>query len=64
MNLTQYESMDPNIVYSMANARLRVQNASLGDFCDDNAIDCEAFLEYMARHGFHYHDASNQFRSV
>lgn len=62
MELKEYKSMDPNIIYSIVNARLRVHDRNLAAFCEDNGIDLQEFTSYMYEHGFSYHPENNQFR--
>ena len=42
MELKNFKTMDPDIVYSIVNARLRVVNPTLEAFCEDNDIDLVA----------------------
>ena len=62
MELKNFKEMDPNILYSIVNARLRVANPTLEAFCEDNDIDMVEFLLHMEAHGFCYHSESRQFR--
>ncbi|MPN41763.1 hypothetical protein SDC9_189318 [bioreactor metagenome] len=62
MDLKNFQTMDPNILYSIVNARLRVTNSSLTDFCEDQALDLDQFSRYMEQQGFVYHPETNQFR--
>lgn len=62
MNFTNYRTMDPFILYSFINTRLRDVYPDLSAFCEDNALDLQDFLDHMARHGFEYNETTNQFR--
>ena len=62
MELKNFKTMDPDIVYSIVNARLRVVNPTLEAFCEDNDIDLTEFLLHMEAHGYCYHPETHQFR--
>lgn len=62
MELKNFKTMDPNILYSIVNARLRVVNPTLEAFCEDNDINMGEFLLHMEENGFCYHPESHQFR--
>ncbi len=62
MELKQFKSMDPNILYSIVNARLRVSSPSLEAFCEDQDIDLNEFIAHMEANGFCYHPENRQFR--
>lgn len=62
MELKNFKAMDPNILYSFINARLRVSSPSLEVFCEDQGIDMTELLEHMMAHGFCYNEELHQFR--
>lgn len=62
MDLTGYQEMDPSILYSIINMRLRNSRMSLAEVLDDLDIDLTAFTAHMADHDFHYNEKTNQFR--
>lgn len=54
--------MDPNILYSFVNMRLRDRHSDLESFCYDTGLVVSEFKAFMAEHGFHYVKKLNQFR--
>jgi hypothetical protein len=64
MELKNFKTMDPHILYSIVNARLRVVNPTLEAFCEDNDIDPREFLLYMEENGYCFHPETNQFRGA
>ncbi|MFZ2258083.1 MAG: DUF4250 domain-containing protein [Clostridiaceae bacterium] len=54
--------MDPNILYSLVNTRLRDFHEDLASFCYDNGLHEDEFQSFMADHNFHYNKKLNQFR--
>ena len=62
MNFENYKTMDPHIFLSLVNARLRVRNNDLEDFCKENDIDQDELLGHMDKKGYTYNSNLNQFR--
>ncbi len=62
MDFRNYRTMDPNILYSFVNTRLRDFHTSLENFCYDNGLDPKAFEAFLAEYGFEYDKKLNQFR--
>lgn len=54
--------MDHNIFLSLVNARLRVRNHDLEDFCKENDIDQEELIKYLDKKGYSYIVKINQFK--
>lgn len=64
MDFTQYHKMDPHILYSIINMRMRNTQTNLEAVLYDLDIDVAAFTRHMAHHGFFYLPETNQFRSI
>jgi len=62
MNLSNYRHMDPALLYSLINTKLRNDYADLDDLVRSLDIDREALEKYLAAAGFVYHAGQNQFR--
>lgn len=62
MDFRNYRAMDPNILYSFVNSRLRDFHTHLESFCYDNGLVPEEFEAFMAEYGFYYDHKINQFR--
>jgi hypothetical protein len=60
--LTNFENMDPFILLSAVNMRLRDQYSSLDDLCKSEEIDKEALIKRLADTGFSYNEDQRQFR--
>ena len=53
---------DPMILLSYVNMKLRDGYASLREFCEEKNTDVAALVAKLAAVGFHYDEATNQFR--
>ena len=53
---------DPNILLSVVNTKLRDRYSSLDELCDDLDEDKTALVEKLAKAGYAYDPASNQFK--
>lgn len=55
-------SMDPHILLSMVNLKLRDYYSSLDSYCDDIGIDKSIIEEKLKGVGYYYNVEINQFR--
>ena len=55
-------SMDPNILLSMVNLKLRDYYGSLEDYCEDLGINKALLEENLEKIGYSYNREINQFR--
>lgn len=55
-------NMDPNIVVSIINLKLRDFYSSLSAFCDDIGVNQEELERRLLAYGYVYKDDVNQFR--
>lgn len=62
MNLSNFKSMDPNILYSMVNMALRDFGENLSVFCKTHDINEEELKEVLAKADYHYIEEINQFK--
>lgn len=62
MDLSAYAGMDPAILYSILNMRLRDHDADLDDLAAGNGIGRAALERHMAGLGYRYDAAQRQFR--
>lgn len=54
--------MDPNILVSMVNMKLRDFYANLDQYCDDAEIDKAQLIEKLSKVGYEYNIELNQFK--
>lgn len=64
MNLDRYRTMDPNLLYSLVNTRLRNDYESLEDLARSLDLDRTALEQRLADAGFVYVAELNQFRAA
>ncbi len=64
MDLKNYRKMDPVILFSILNTKLRDFSEDLKDLSLEHNIDIEELTEYMKSKGFIYSEETNQFRSI
>lgn len=62
MPLQKFQNMDPHILLSIVNMKLRDQYSSLDDLVRSYDIDPEALCNKLSDAGYHYQTASNQFK--
>lgn len=62
MDLSMYRAMDPAILASIINMRIRNSGTDLQAVLDDLDLEVEAFIRHMAKHGYRYSPATDQFR--
>lgn len=55
-------NMDPNILVSMVNMKLRDFYSSLDSYCDDINVSRNIVEEKLGKAGYKYHSDSNQFK--
>lgn len=54
--------MDPNILLSMINMKLRDQYSSLDLLCDDLDIEKKNIINILGDIGYNYNETTNQFK--
>ncbi|MCG7498629.1 DUF4250 domain-containing protein [Vibrio sp. Of7-15] len=62
MNLANFESMDPNMLMSIVNMKLRDDFGDLDNLVKYFDIDKQALLDKLASAGFEYLEEAKQFR--
>lgn len=62
MDLSNYRSMDPNMLYSIVNMKLRNEFEDLDELATALELDRETLERRLAERGFVYDPAQNQFR--
>ena len=53
---------DPNLLVGVINLKLRDNYSSLDALCDDMDEDKQDLIDRLAKAGFNYNEATNQFR--
>lgn len=53
---------DPNLLVGVINLKLRDNYSSLDALCDDMDEDKQDLIARLAKAGFNYNEATNQFR--
>ena len=61
-SLKNFKYMDPFILLSAVNMRLRDEYSSLDDLCLSEEIDKEALVKKLLDNGFEYNEDLRQFR--
>ena len=56
------ESMDPHLLFSIMNTRLRNEDISLCVLCEHEGIDYNRLLKTMKKAGYTYDAHTNQFK--
>lgn len=64
MSLTRYATMDPLMLMSIVNMKLRDECPSLEDLARRYDISMSGLQERLAQAGYHYQSATNQFVQV
>ncbi|EKQ55400.1 MULTISPECIES: DUF4250 domain-containing protein [unclassified Clostridium] len=54
--------IDPNILLSIVNMKLRDQYSSLNLLCDDLELSEEGIINRLKSIGYNYNEAENQFK--
>ncbi|MGL5766996.1 MAG: DUF4250 domain-containing protein [Sarcina sp.] len=62
MDLSNYKTMDPFMLLSIINLKLRDFYNSLDNLCEDLNIEKKELKERLATAGFEYVEAINQFK--
>lgn len=62
MDKEQYISMDPNILLSIVNMKLRDFYSNLNALCDDMEISEDGLKEKLNQIGYKYDENINQFK--
>lgn len=62
MSLPDYLNMDPNILYSIVNTKLRNEFEDLDALANAFDLEREALERRLKAGGFHYEPTLNQFR--
>ncbi len=62
MDKPNYISMDPNILLSIVNMKLRDFYTNLASLCEDMEVSEEALKEIFNKIGYSYDETINQFR--
>ena len=62
MDLSRYKDLDPDLLYSLLNSKLRNEYRDLDDLLAAWAIDRAELEAHMAEKGFRYHADIRQFR--
>ncbi len=62
MDLSRYKDLDPNLLYSLLNSKLRNEYTDLDDLVTSWEIDRAELEAHMLEQGYHYHDDTRQFR--
>jgi hypothetical protein len=62
MELSNFMAMEPAMLYSLLNMKLRNDDGSLNDLARSLDIDEQALVEHMRREGFAFDSEIGQFR--
>lgn len=62
MNLSNFANMDPHLLLSLINMKLRDEFESLDDLARYYDIDAQALITRLKTVGFEYQAKQNQFR--
>ncbi|QKT03821.1 DUF4250 domain-containing protein [Ectothiorhodospiraceae bacterium 2226] len=62
MSLTNYQAMDPNMLYSLVNTKLRNEYRDLDELVSAMELDRAVLERRLAAAGFYYWPELNQFR--
>ncbi|BFK81984.1 DUF4250 domain-containing protein [Clostridium baratii] len=62
MTIEDIKDMDPNILVSIINLKLRDYYSSLENLCEDMDIDMNVLKSSLEKGGFSYNEDVNQFK--
>ena len=62
MNTDDIKDMDPNILVSIINLKLRDYYSNLENLCEDMDIDMNVLESSLEKGGFSYNEDVNQFK--
>ena len=60
--LSNYQTMDINILLSIVNMKLRNENKSFEIFCNSYQVEASNLLQRFQKNGFIYNAQQNQFK--
>lgn len=63
MNLQRYQQMDPLMLLSIVNMKLRDAHPTLQDLLSYYELDGEVLCARLAQAGYHYDAATHQFKA-
>ncbi|SQI41294.1 Uncharacterised protein [Leminorella richardii] len=64
MPLSRFSTMDPNMLLSIVNMKLRDQFDSLNELALSYDIDADALSQKLQEAGYYYQAANNQFVQI
>lgn len=62
MEINNFKEMDPLMLYSIINLKLRDFYGSIDSLCEDNNIERKQLEETLGKAGFEYNEDLNQFK--
>ena len=62
MDLSRYQSIDPNLLVGVINTALRNDYESLEDLCLSHDISSEILVQRLASSGYDFQNVQQQFR--
>lgn len=62
MNNNSIKTMDPNILLSLVNTKLRDEYSSLDILCEDMDVDKILIIERLKKIDYHYDNNKNSFK--
>ncbi|RCU49154.1 DUF4250 domain-containing protein [Corallincola holothuriorum] len=62
MQISHFQQMDPDLLYSLINMKLRNDYSSLARLCQAMDINEAALITKLSSAGYQYQSAQNQFR--
>ena len=62
MDLSRYQSIDPNLLVGVINTALRNDYESLEDLCLSHDISSEILVQRLASSGYYFQNEQQQFR--
>ncbi|WP_017444022.1 DUF4250 domain-containing protein [Gayadomonas joobiniege] len=63
MQLSNFKSMDTNMLLSIVNMKLRNEFDSIDSLCSYYEIEQPELLDKLSASGYHYNVCSNQFKA-
>ncbi len=64
MDLSNYSTMDPSMLLSIVNMKLRNECSSMDDLAESYDLDSGTLEQRLSTIGYHYDAAHNQFTAV
>jgi len=62
MNLSNYQTTDPNLLVGLINTELRNQAEDLDDLCKTHNLSEDLLVQRLAQAGYEYRAEQKQFR--